>query len=295
VIGMDYTVTTATGGRRKCAKLSFDSVDDAWAAAKRDRGTLNRFLEYGKSFTHLDHGTMDEVEGLVKDGWSDQLGATLSIAEHAVSLVEAETSEWRPAPRLDVSGQDVDVALFLDGEPECMIDYPLTETVSAGRVITVCASVCRSAAVDTDSIIRQGQGIVALAVALERCGYGLELYADWSNTAHEPGKTPTICVRTLVKAATDELDVERVMFAIAHPAFHRVVTFTAANDIPDEDVKKRHGIQRNAGGYYGTPEAPLRDLPEGTIYLPHLYSGSDVPDADVKLMDYLRTLGIVTD
>lgn len=285
-------VTTETVGNRSVSCLTYDGMADMVdAALGRHRGHADTMAHYGRSFTHV--SGMDEVETLVRDGWADEMPGALNIAESAVSTVERRYEMTRPVAMFDVTGQDVDVALFLDGEPECMIDYPLREVVDAGRVITLCASIATSAAVSTEAMIRRGSAVVALALALDRCGYGVEIFLDWSNTTMGgPRNKPTESMRVPIKLANDHLDAERILFALAHPAMLRVLAFAAADDYP-QDVRDAHGNTEH--GWQGIPSDPHENMPEGTIYLPAVCSDCDVPDAERFVIDKLRKLGIIED
>lgn len=223
--------------------------------------------------------TVDAVANLARSGWDDELPEALSVAESAVEKVNQEHTLQTFMPTFDVQGCDVDVARYLSGEPECMIDYPLTPIVKSGRVITLCASVCWSAAVESEAVIARGRVVTALALALSRLGYALEIWADWTVTGNwqTPGS-----VRVLVKSAHDVLDPGRLMFALAHPAMGRALCA---------------GADPNAsGGIHGTPTNPPEDLPDGTIYLPATLLGRDDAEHPERTLEqYLRLLEIVQD
>lgn len=222
-------------------------------------------------------------------GWQDELPAALAIAESAVELADKEHMTDTFNPVWDVSGAEVDVARYLSGEPECMIDFPLTKTSRQGRVITLVASRSASAAIESDTLIRRGRLIVALALALSRLGHAVEIWADFCET----GSDKTSYGRVLVKGVNDEVDPAQIMFALAHPAMLRCLRFGVADGLP--------GDFRQAVGYpgYGKPSprpADARGLyPEGAIFLPELRSGSDVPNADQFLRKYLGELGLLAE
>ena len=123
----------------------------------------------------------------------------------------------------------------------------------------------------------------ALALALSRLGHACELWADISSR-HPDGRV--LHMRILVKGVNDEIDPARIMFAFAHPAMLRRLGFA---------VKR----QCKFGGRFDpnicSPEPPARDLPDGTIYLPEICSGHDVPDADEFLRKYLGELGLLAE
>src|SRR5579859_5905356 len=144
---------------------------------------------------------------LARKGWTDQLDSALELAESAVSLAEREHMTDTFQPVWDVSGAEVDVARYLSGEPECMIDFPLSKTSKSGRVVALCASIGVSGSVSPSTIQRRGKLITAFALALSRLGHSSELWADLSGANG-------FRIRILVKGANDELDPAAVMFAM---------------------------------------------------------------------------------
>lgn len=263
----------------KMRRVQFDSMDEMndYCAAHGENLAKNGGYDY--EFTHVHSG--GEALQLAREGWTEHMDETLEVSSGAVELVEKEYKVKVFEPTWDVAGCEVDVARYLNSEPENMIDYPLTEIVKAGRVITLCASTTFSAAVSTESIIRRGQAAVALALALGRLGYEIEIWADLHGTVWMGGDE-TVQVRTLVKSVYDVLDPERILYALAHPSMLRVMQFTVL------DSAERSSWATTSW----MPKDPIKDMPEGTIYLPCL-SGKDVPDADKQLVRYLKQLEII--
>lgn len=280
------------------AVVSFDNTAELAAGAARHSDVIDYMSRMGDDFHGVDSGNVrDVVTKLARDGWAEQLDATLDVAESAVQHAERERPLTQFVPTFDVSGSDVDVARYLSGEPECMIEYPLTEIVKAGKVITIVNGTGVSFAVSADNVMARGRAIFALCVALERCGYATEVIADWSVSGKHAGGgrkgKPDLSVRTMVKSAHDTLDAERLMYAMAHPSFTRVLTYAAANEAP---AKVAHSVGvRGAGGYYGYSANPdPASYPDGSIILPSTLSGEDV-DCERFVTDHLRELGILTD
>jgi hypothetical protein len=142
-----------------------------------------------------------------------------------------------------------------------------------------------SAAITPDVIIRRGQTVAALALALGQLGYSTEIWADW-HAGSINGSGKDVQIRTLVKGPQDALDPERVIYALAHPSMLRVLGFATIRTAPREWLKSiSEGL--------GQPRNPIEDMPEGTIYLPCLRSNRDVPDAAEQLTEWLRQLEII--
>jgi len=254
---------------------------DKFADAAQKYG--NEFKErYREGEPKSGNVTWTEALELGRKGWNKQLDSVLDLAESAIELADQEHMMDTFAPVWDVTGAEVDVARYLQGEPECMIDFPLTKTSKSGRVITLCASVGYSWVIGSATIQKRGKLIVALALALSRLGHNIELWADISS--QEMAGSDTLRTRILIKGADDELDPSRVMFAYAHPAMLRIL---------DWSQRERWGGNHHPGS--SRPAAPLQDLPEGTIYLPELCRGTDAPDADQFLKKYLGELGLLAE
>jgi hypothetical protein len=225
--------------------------------------------------------SLEEALSVARDGWHAELGESLRVAEAAVDKVTKEFELTTFEAVHDVVGSTVDVGLYLSGEPECMVDMRLAPTVKAGRVITLCASVSRSGAISVDVITRRGRIVVALAIALSQLGYALEIWGD--QTTNTDGGL-VVQLRYLLQPAGEPLDVERVMFGLAHPAMSRALGFAIRDSCP-----------KGFNGWSQLPQDPIEDLPEGTLYLPCLLSEVDIPDADKQLEAWLRQLGIIED
>lgn len=244
--------------------------------------TDGTYHELSRSF----HGvsSWSEVENLAINGWDSEADTALSIAESVVETVSQDHEMPVFNAVWDVTGCEVDVARYLSGEPENMIDYDPVPTPRNGRVIVLCASVSFSGSISTETIKRRGHTVAALAFALARIGFATELWADLSAS----GCGDVARMRVLVKGANDELDPGRIMFAYSHPAMLRALCMPAMHAFPSE-----YQDSLDVGSGYGSPTSPKHDLPEGTIYLPSVRSNRDVPEAQEELVKHLTELGIV--
>jgi len=260
----------------KTLKTVYYSVAE-WADAAKRQATNDRHS--GDSWSG--GLTLNEAADMAVNGWEAELQEALNIAESAVDMVEKEHEIDSFMPVWDYQGCEVDVARYLSGEPENMIDYPVTQMPKQGRVITLCSSISYSAAVNANVIKRRGQVLVALALLLSRMGYNSELWVSFTSVQGDK----TVEIKVLVKGANDSLDASKVMFAYAHPSALRVLMFGC------QDSHKRYGF--NFGFMRGSPAPPIKDLPEGTIYMPELRSSSNVPDAHVLLKSHLKELGLL--
>jgi hypothetical protein len=176
---------------------------------------------------------------------------------------------------MDLSGDVVDVGTFLTGEPECMIAPVMVPTPGTGRVVRIVVPTAVSASVSADTVRARGAAIVALVDVLARCGNRLEVWS-WSGVSHgSRGRTSTA---VLVQAADQPLDMGRIMFALAHPAWLRRIMFGVWENPANGNTP---AIVTERGSGYGTPEStPPKDgdLPDDdgpSIVLPMLRARDD--------------------
>lgn len=263
-------------GKEACYTYrSLDELADDVTAIFKAQGN-----DYSRRDDWSGHVNGTEAVALARTGWTDREAKALQIAESAVQLMDRNQETLQPVMRYDVAGGVVDVGRYLSGEPECMIDYPLQPVSTSGKVVTLVASVSYSGSVKADTIIRRGEVITALALALSQMGHNSELWADISSN----NGSVTTRFRVLVKGAGDAIDPARILFAFAHPAMLRKLGFAMIDNCPG-DFK---GMST-----WSTPIPPREDLPEGTIYLPELRTKQDIPDAHEELKRLLGQIGLL--
>lgn len=276
---MDETISD-DGQALRCVYYSLDELADA---AERRAGKTGEFSE----MLHWRKANLPQAARLARTGWEEMLPEALAIAESAVDTVEKEHEIQVFTPTWDVTGAEVDVARYLSGEPENMIDYPMAEISKHGKVITLCASISYSGSVQAEDIERRGQVLCALALLLSRLGYASEL---WISMTAESRRGQVAECKVMVKSPNDTLDPSRVMFAYAHPAVLRTLMFAWQDGMPS-DWKQALRVPGNRG----IPGAPIQDLPEGTIYLPEVRTARGAPDAAKDLKALLVKIGLITE
>jgi|SRR5579859_1460286 len=259
-----------------------------YADASVKRATKVKTRDQKKYF--LDLPDYEASVSMLRMGWPEELPAALEIAESAVATANREHMMDTFNPVWDVTGAEVDVARYLSGEPECMIDFPLTKTSKSGRVVTMVAPICFSSWVDTDSVLRRGHVIVALALALSQLGHACEIWADINLDGHVEAYQ-----RVCLKGASDELDPGTLMFALAHAAMLRRVAFGTFDGFPPK-WREPFSDNANRGSVGRRSREDIALFPEGTIFLPELTDESDdYANADVFLREHLGNLGLLAD
>ena len=174
------------------------------------------------------HSTTGGAEFTGSESWEDALELSRKGWGEIRPAVDAlvEKMEAKIAPVLqpaftsyfDVSGGMVDVGRFMDGEPECMVETRLIETARPGKVISILVNGSFNAGTQGKAIQERGAAIVALVDALEKMQHSTEIDVEISCLE---GLTTLI----RVKNAEDGLDIDALMFAIAHPSALRRIYF----------------------------------------------------------------------
>lgn len=236
--------------------------------------------------------TTAELETLLADGWPDGVQSASQIAHDALELIDQDVSQTVYQADWLLAGSEVDVGRFLSGVPECMIEYQPFQVSKVGKVITLCASIGANGSFSADQLVRRGAALVGLVMALEESQHSVELWLDSTVLFKGRGKGNVAQFRVLLKGANDTLNVSDVVMALGHPASLRVITFCQRMNLDSTFTK---GQCARFGGGMGASQDPIKDLPDGTIYLPALTFeryGADVI-GDEWIRQTLTQLGLI--
>ncbi len=121
------------------------------------------------------------------------------------------------------SGDEVDVGLYLDGEPEHMIEF-ITRDLKhgkGGRIVKILVNVTTGAGVNMQTAMVRGAFALTLSDILEREGYRVEFQLGELGL----GDRGNIFIRTTIKRANEQMDIDRLAFAFGHPAVQRMLFF----------------------------------------------------------------------
>jgi hypothetical protein len=183
-----------------------DGHDAAWYGGIKNRGAFQAALS------------------IARRGWPEGMRHVNTLTApmvNALAPAMASDGGWS----WDVTGAAYDVGEYLSGAPECW----LTSGAPASRpVVTIQSLAAVYGGVDADAINRRGGACVALAMALERAGYAVRI-----EVVHGFGLRYTPGTEGWIKyVLTDDnggpLDVDRIIFALIHPAAHRALRHAVA-------------------------------------------------------------------
>ena len=216
-------------------------------------------------------------QGLPREGIT-----ALNLAEKNVQQMDRELQRPNFHPYNDVSGCDVDVALYLTGEPECMVNYHLEDEPKHDKVVTIVASVSYHCGISKKAIKTQGQALMALMEAVETAGLQTEIWIDLTTCEgldfdtklpRKYTKSGRVAVR--LKAPGEMFDAGMFMYALTHDSFLRSIIFNTMHYYPEEF---RNAIGVTPSGGYGSAvpnEFHMEDFPEGAVHIPAISKDAD--------------------
>lgn len=242
--------------------------------------------------------SFDDAVALAKEGWSD-IRPQVDLLTAEVTTSAKDVMESTVQPVWDVQGAMVDVAAFLNSEPECMIDFMQVEQSRVGRVVTVIAQTAVSHGVSAEAIMKRGAALSALVEALAVHQHSCELWVEISIEAFNVGRgnktKPTWTCLVRVKGASEMFDVNAFSFALGHPSMFRRLVFSAM-ERETKGVRERFNI----GSGYGHPVKRCVGADEvgADVVVTGMGARSDDPidvDAAEWLREILNDLGLGRD
>jgi hypothetical protein len=184
-----------------------------------------------------DGETFEDTIKIARSGWDRGREAVEEFARDIYSSMGDRI--LAPMPVYDVVGIDVDMGVYLTGDPECMIDYQPGVSDGKGKVITLAAQLGTGAGISADTIFIRGAMIGGLVDCLEHAGFSVDLWA--CHTCWQVMET-----QVKIKTAGEPLDLDALAFALAHPGMLRRCDFALREMQPAEDRKKM-GVGRGYG------------------------------------------------
>lgn len=222
--------------------------------------------------------SVEEAVTLARQGWTkgaeDIKALASKLFNHVSGMIE------RTEVNHDVEGHVIDVARFVDGEPECWMKFDEVRVDAEGghRLIRLVMNIGASGMVARETITRKGATVAALVELLEYAGHRVELTVVEGIEGYGGGDKPDYEVSIRLKEFDQALDLPVVAFALAHPATLRCLLFSVEEQLP-EKMQKLIGAESGMG--YGRP-ADVQTVERGDIYIPKMLWGEkqwDTPEA----------------
>lgn len=181
---------------------------------ERKKGNPKESETNGKDFTGTN--SLDEanryITGLEK--WDAVYNR---IEKLDLDVTDVQGSGYAIKRKPSVAGGSVHLGRYLRGTPECMIRNVRTEAERRGKVLDIYFDPCISGGYSTDAMITYGLAVFMTIDALENEGYRINLYLSATNNS----KDSLQVVFIKVKDSTESLEMNSMLYAIAHPSMFR--------------------------------------------------------------------------
>lgn len=262
---------------------SFDSLYDMAKFAKANKAPESS--ESGReSFTGS--ASLKDAADLAIKGWDEcrpQVDALLSDLQDRINNVMSDNY----VVQHDVAGADVNMGLFMSGEPECMMQFVAEPQARMGRVVKVLVNGVTNASTDPDNIIKRGVAVLALVNTLHLMGVGIELWFESCITGID-NKAYSTCVK--LHDSSQPLDIDNVMFALAHPSMLRRLVFSVQE-------QSKYQTQQNAKhgrGYGSCTDLNLGKFIDFDVTVERLKYSDETTDNPLGwIVDKVTGLGLV--
>jgi hypothetical protein len=181
----------------------------------------NKYRQSSKNGTLDFTGTdsFKQASGYLQHGWPEgvkQLKTALDNLSHAT----APTLEQF----FDVTGEELDISLYITEEPECMIDYRLVNSDGIKFVeIYVCYGY--NWTWSTEEVITRGATILSNIDSLESNGYRCKIIGYQSACWEKRRKKTGLQVQILLKDFDENLELDRMAFCLVNPSMYRRMGF----------------------------------------------------------------------
>jgi len=228
--------------------FTFDNWYDYIALAETGETSMTDRSSRREGETSWAGATWEQSLDLGRNGWqagTDQLTDSIKGFQSILPSyrVRLETA-------MDITGPGVlDFGRWATGHPEAWMIQQETAVIDpyAGKIIRIVFNISASGGVSTREMMDKGATIVGLIDLLEQSGKRVEL-----DLVHgtKPNRT-SIRGRVRVKESDAPLDIERIAFAIAHPASFRRIAFSIWELAPESARKE---CRVTAHGGYGQCE-----------------------------------------
>ena len=179
----------------------------------------------------------EEAEELLLYGWADE--AKLKVIKDKVNKLQKTKDRQRIAFKNDIVGFAPIVPNAIIGIPQSMINT--CRVAKKSKVVTLVIDGGFSAVTNTSTVIDWGAQLISKIMNLEKSGYRVRLeYADYYCSRSKGCKNHSL--RVLLKNENQPFDIKRMMFALAHPAMLRVISFEWYRKLPEAEYMRDYGV-----------------------------------------------------
>lgn len=212
---------------KRLNKIQFDSFQEFINWCRDNEGkTICSYKDSENDDFYFTHSrSYKDAIKIAEDGWNE--GA--EKINKGIDKIHAIGKGYTIVPKYEVAGESVEIGRYLTGDPECMQEWEIVETVGH-KVVDIYFNVVSSGGYSTDSLINYGTAVLSIIDYLESIGIRVNLYSYFSVENNSSGENFIVIVK--VKAANEALNLPTCAFAVAHPSMQRRFMFKVEEIIP---------------------------------------------------------------
>jgi len=198
-------------------------------------------------------GSLENALKLQREGW----GGRPDVSKLARDLdVQGSADLTEMTTEHSVQGAYVDVPAYLEGVPECMVEF--TEQ-PAPKVVRIGFSLSTGANLSEKAFANRGAVLLAIYNKVASAGYSTEIvvYSPVNRGKHKH------LTSFVLKRSDQHMDEDELAFWCCHPSALRKIHFMHQESLP-KDVRQAFGY--STSGSYGIP-IDLAKFPEAEEHL----------------------------
>lgn len=183
---------------------------------------------------------LEESMKLVRGGWDGRpdLG---KLSKDIASQTSADIATINTEHQ--VSGAFVDIGAYLEGVPECMVEF--VDQIEP-RVVKLGFNMTTSWQMKNKAFSNRGAVVLAICNKLQVAGYAVQITAYVTAKKFNASKHTTSWI---VKDSTQPLDEDSLAFWCCHPSAFRRIHFLHSESM-SQDIRNEFGYHSSGG--YGT-------------------------------------------
>jgi hypothetical protein len=229
--------------------------------------------------------SLDEACELGTRGWHEvrpEVDKLINSLDNIISATFGNMFETK----FNITGESGDIDRYLIGDPECMVDYVDVPQTRMGRVVRLLINGTVNSHVSAETIRQRGAMICSLVDIINRMGVGVEVYSEMATESNNKYHS----MLTKLHDSQQLLDIDNLMFAIAHPSMLRRISFS------NMEMSKWEEAKRIIGKSYGSASnCKLQSHVNADVVIDNFESGTGNFEEDGMkfIMSTITGLGLI--
>lgn len=172
----------------------------------------------------IDKGRTKSLADAVKfadEGWQDarpQIDAVLAKVQEQVGERFSQVTRVQ----IGLAGGGVHMGRYLAGRPDCMVGFRRQPSTRHGRMVRVVYDFGANGSTDANEMLKRGAIVAVLIDTLATLGLSVELVGETTVKVGDKGTHTTLVT---LHDAREQLDINALAYAVAHPSMLRRLTF----------------------------------------------------------------------